>query len=91
MENCFFLFAQSHIGKEYCKKNEPFFNWWTLYSRCTEHDRGEEVLKEENLVAQLKEGSREAFDELYETYKDMAMRTEYLITGNMTDSEVVTQ
>lgn len=73
------------------QKNEPFSNWRTLYSRCTEYDRGEEVLKEENLVAQLKEGSREAFDELYETYKDMAMRTAYLITGNMTDSEDVTQ
>ena len=48
-------------------------------------------MKEENLVAQLKEGSREAFDELYETYKDMAMRTAYLITGNMTESEDVTQ
>lgn len=73
------------------QKNEPFSNWRTLYSRCTEYDRGEEVLKEENLVAQLKEGSREAFDELYETYKDMAIRTAYLITGNMTDSEDVTQ
>ena len=48
-------------------------------------------MKEEILVAQLKECSREAFDELYETYKDMAMRTAYLITGNMTDSEDVTQ
>ena len=41
-------------------------------------------MKEEILVAQLREGSREAFDELYEK---MAIHTAYLITGNLADSE----
>lgn len=51
----------------------------------------EDVLKEEILVAQLKEGSKEAFDKLYEKYKTMAIHTAYLITGNPADSEDITQ
>lgn len=73
------------------QKCEPFWNEKTLYNRCTEKDMGEDILKEENLVAQLKEGSKEAFDGLYEKYKDIAIRTAYLITGNLSDSEDVTQ
>ena len=48
-------------------------------------------MKEEILVAQLREGSREAFDELYEKYKNMAIHTAYLITGNLADSEDIVQ
>lgn len=48
-------------------------------------------MKEEILVAQLREGSRAAFDELYEKYKNMAIHTAYLITGNLADSEDIVQ
>lgn len=48
-------------------------------------------MKEEILIAQLREGSREAFDKLYEKYKNPAIRTAYLITGNMADSEDIVQ
>lgn len=48
-------------------------------------------MKEEILVVQLKEGSKEAFDELYEKYKNMAIHTAYLITGNREDSEDIAQ
>lgn len=51
----------------------------------------EEVLTEETLVKQLKEGSKEAFDKLYGKYKNMAIHTAYLITGNQADSEDVVQ
>lgn len=51
----------------------------------------EEVLTEEILVAQLKEGSKEAFDKLYEKYKNMAIHTAYLMTGSVADSEDITQ
>lgn len=49
------------------------------------------MLEEEILVSQLKEGSGEAFNRLYETYKNLAIHTAYLITGNLTDSEDVVQ
>lgn len=48
-------------------------------------------MKEEVLVEQLKAGSKEAFDELYTKYKNLAIHTAYLITGNLSDSEDVTQ
>lgn len=48
-------------------------------------------MKEEILVAQLREGSKDAFDELYEKYKNMAIHTAYLITGNLADSEDIVQ
>lgn len=48
-------------------------------------------MKEEVLVDQLKAGSKEAFDELYAKYKNLAIHTAYLITGNLSDSEDVTQ
>lgn len=48
-------------------------------------------MKEEILVAQLREGSRAAFNELYEKYKNMAIHTAYLITGNLADSEDIVQ
>lgn len=48
-------------------------------------------MKEDILVEQLKEGSKEAFDELYEKYKNLAFRTAYLITGSLADSEDIVQ
>lgn len=48
-------------------------------------------MKEEILVAQLREGNRDAFDELYEKYKNMAIHTAYLVTGNLADSEDIVQ
>ena len=48
-------------------------------------------MKEEILVEQLKKGSRAAFDALYEKYRDQAVRTAYLITGNLADSEDIVQ
>lgn len=48
-------------------------------------------MNEEILVVQLKEGNKEAFDELYEKYKNMAIHTAYLITGDPELSEDITQ
>lgn len=48
-------------------------------------------MKDEILAAQLREGSREAFDKLYERYRNMAIHTAYLITGNLADSEDIVQ
>lgn len=48
-------------------------------------------MKEEILVEQLKEGSREAFDALYEKYRNLALHTAYLIIGNLQDSEDIVQ
>lgn len=48
-------------------------------------------MKEEILIEQLKAGNKEAFDELYMKYKNLVIHTAYLITGNLSDSEDVTQ
>ena len=48
-------------------------------------------MEDEILVQQLKKGSREAFDLLYEKYKNLVIRTAYLITGNKPDSEDIAQ
>lgn len=50
-------------------------------------------MTDEELVIQLKEnrGQKEAFDELYYRYKDLAIRNAYLITGNRSDAEDVVQ
>ena len=48
-------------------------------------------MTEEALVRRLKEGDKASFDLLYEKYKNMALRTAYLITGNRSDSEDVVQ
>ena len=48
-------------------------------------------MEDEILVQQLKKGSREAFDLLYEKYKNLLIRTAYLITGNKPDSEDAAQ
>ena len=48
-------------------------------------------MKEEILVEQMKNGNKDAFDALYEKYKNIAIHTAYLITGNLADSEDVVQ
>lgn len=48
-------------------------------------------MEDEILAARLREGSREAFDELYHKYKNLAIHTAYLITGNLAESEDVVQ
>lgn len=39
-------------------------------------------LTEEMLVKQMKKGDKASFDMLYEKYKNMALHTAYLITGD---------
>lgn len=63
----------------------------TLMNRCTNQTEENNALEDEILAARLREGSREAFDELYHKYKNMAIHTAYLITGNLADSEDVVQ
>lgn len=48
-------------------------------------------MDEEVLVRQMKEGDKASFDLLYDKYKNVALRTAYLITGNLSDSEDVVQ
>ncbi|MGN0278827.1 MAG: RNA polymerase sigma factor [Lachnospiraceae bacterium] len=48
-------------------------------------------LDEEVLVRRMKEGDKASFDLLYDKYKNVALRTAYLITGNLPDSEDVVQ
>lgn len=47
--------------------------------------------KEAHLVAQMKNGSKEAFDALYERYRNKVFRMAYLIVGNIADSEDIAQ
>lgn len=51
----------------------------------------ERHLEDEALVRRLKEGDKASFDMLYEKYKNLALRTAYLITGNLSDSEDAVQ
>lgn len=48
-------------------------------------------MEEVELVKRLKEGDQEAFDELFERYKDITLRMAYLISGNLADSEDIVQ
>lgn len=48
-------------------------------------------MTEEMLVKQMKEGDKASFDLLYEQYKNMALHTAYLITGDLSGSEDVVQ
>lgn len=59
--------------------------------RCTNQIEENNALEDEILAARLREGSREAFDELYHKYKNLAIHTAYLITGNLADGEDVVQ
>ncbi|MBS6518759.1 MAG: RNA polymerase sigma factor [Clostridium sp.] len=48
-------------------------------------------MKETELVKRLMAGDREAFDALYELYKDQAFRTAWFLSGNRTDAEDIVQ
>ncbi len=48
-------------------------------------------MTEETLVRRLKEGDQTSFDLLYEKYKNMALHTAYLITGDLPGSEDIVQ
>ncbi len=48
-------------------------------------------MTEEVLVRQMKEGDKTSFDLLYEKYRNMAIHTAYLITGNRSLSEDIVQ
>lgn len=48
-------------------------------------------MTEEALVRQLKEGDKTSFDLLYEKYRNMALHTAYLITGDLPGSEDIVQ
>lgn len=48
-------------------------------------------MEENELVRLLKNGDKQAFDELYEKYKDTALRMAYLICGNLADSQDIVQ
>ncbi len=48
-------------------------------------------MEDEIIVKRLQNGDRSAFDELYNMYKNEALRTSFLITGNLMDSEDVVQ
>ncbi|NLL76288.1 MAG: RNA polymerase sigma factor [Clostridiales bacterium] len=48
-------------------------------------------MEELRLVQQLKGGNKEAFDALYENYKNILLRMAYLVCGNMDDAEDIVQ
>lgn len=48
-------------------------------------------MTDEQLVRQMQQGDMEAFDALYQRYRDDAYRVACLITGNRTDGEDLTQ
>lgn len=48
-------------------------------------------MTEEVLVRQMKEGDKASFDLLYEKYRNTALRTAYLITGDRSLSEDIVQ
>lgn len=48
-------------------------------------------MTEEVLVRQMKEGDKASFDLLYEKYRNLALHTAYLITGNRSLSEDIVQ
>ena len=48
-------------------------------------------MQEQELVKQLQQGSREAFDQLYLLYHQQAYRTAFFLTGNRADAQDVVQ
>lgn len=48
-------------------------------------------MEEEVLIERMKAGDKLAFDMIYDRYKDIALRTSYLIVGNIADSEDIVQ
>lgn len=48
-------------------------------------------MDESKLVRDMKAGDRQAFDILYETYKNTLLRMAYLVSGSMEDAEDIVQ
>lgn len=48
-------------------------------------------MDEKELVRQLKSGNRDAFDALYEKYKNILLRMAYMVSGQMFDAEDIVQ
>ena len=48
-------------------------------------------MQEQELVKQLQQGSREAFDRIYLLYHRQAYRTAFFLTGNRADAQDVVQ
>lgn len=48
-------------------------------------------MEEKELIHKVQQGNMNAFEQLFELYKDRAMRTAYLITGNKHTSEDIVQ
>ena len=48
-------------------------------------------MNETEIVIQMQQGKEEAFDLLFDTYKNKAFRLAYLISGSYTDSEDIVQ
>lgn len=48
-------------------------------------------MDEKELVRRLKRGDKEAFDALYEKYKNILLRMAYLVSGQMFDAEDIVQ
>ena len=48
-------------------------------------------MNETEIVIQMQQGKEEAFDLLFDMYKNKAFRLAYLISGSYTDSEDIVQ
>ncbi len=48
-------------------------------------------MNESEIIKQIKSGNEKAFDELFNSYKNIALRTAYLITGNLCTAEDAVQ
>ena len=48
-------------------------------------------MDEKELVRRLKSGDRDAFDALYEKYKNILLRMAYLVSGQIFDAEDIVQ
>ena len=48
-------------------------------------------MDEKELVRRLKSGDKDAFDALYEKYKNILLRMAYLVSGQMFDAEDIVQ
>lgn len=48
-------------------------------------------MEEVQLIQELKTGNKDAFDQLYDRYKDQALRTAVFLTGNRQDGEDTVQ
>lgn len=78
------------------KKNEPNFDEAALNNRYVpkqpEREKGDIFLEDElRLIQSMKQGNKEAFDQIYERYCNQILRMAYLIVGNRADSEDIMQ